>query len=346
MKVEIWGTYPPPIGGVSMHVFRLIHNIHLLDSKIILKNFGFVDPKFSYIKTPKFKSLEFIRLLYESPKLIHLHSNNIYFFALLLFFGFRHKLGVTIHNMGMIKIKSRIKRKIVDLFFKRASFIILNDENYKNILVKTFNCKSNKFYILPAFIPPIEIEYKGLSKDIIEFRENHKFLISANAYKLRFENNVDIYGFDLLISLVYELKKKGIDVGLLFCLPMIGDNQYYEHCLSSILEKGISNNIMIIQRNLTNGFEVWKLSDLFIRPTTTDMEGISVKEALYCGTPAIASDVCTRPNEAILFKNRDLNDLINKVQFVYEQLKNKNNIKIRFNKSPVNDILNIYRSMN
>lgn len=22
MKIEIWGTYPPPIGGVSIHIYR------------------------------------------------------------------------------------------------------------------------------------------------------------------------------------------------------------------------------------------------------------------------------------------------------------------------------------
>ena len=88
--------------------------------------------------------------------------------------------------------------------------------------------------------------------------------------------------------------------------------------MPSLIEKmNIDDNILIVQREIPNGFEVWKLSDLFIRPTYTDIEGISVKEALYCGTPAIASDVCKRPSEAVLFKNRSYEDLEEKVLGFY-----------------------------
>jgi hypothetical protein len=38
--IEIWGTYPPPIGWVSIHIYRLIHSLQELDNSIILKNFG------------------------------------------------------------------------------------------------------------------------------------------------------------------------------------------------------------------------------------------------------------------------------------------------------------------
>ena len=103
------------------------------------------------------------------------------------------------------------------------------------------------------------------------------------------------------------------------------------------------NDIFIVQRALTNGFEVWKLSDLFIRPTFTDIEGLSVKEALFCGTPAIASDVCKRPLEAIIFKNRDFNDLLSKV---LEVLNNNNKeFTVIPNDDTIKSILNIYNSI-
>lgn len=30
MKIEIWGTYPPPIGGVSIHIYRLRNCFELI----------------------------------------------------------------------------------------------------------------------------------------------------------------------------------------------------------------------------------------------------------------------------------------------------------------------------
>ena len=343
MKIEIWGTYPPPIGGVTVHLYRLIHNLQKYDSGIVMKNFGDGKTDCPYVQTVENKWWEFFRLLFVSPKVIHIHSNNIKVFLLFLLFGSRHKIGITIHNKNLVKVRSRIQKYIICRFLGKASFIILNDIDYKSALISSFHCNDTKIYILPAFIPPIETEYKGLDDDILVFRKKHQFLISANAYKLRLEDGIDVYGLDLLIRLVGELKRRKIDVGLIFCLPTIGNLEYYQKCLSVIEEQGLHNDIFIVQRALTNGFEVWKLSDLFIRPTFTDIEGLSVKEALFCGTPAIASDVCKRPLEAIIFKNRDFNDLLSKV---LEVLNNNNKeFTVIPNDDTIKSILNIYNSI-
>lgn len=317
MKIEIWGTYPPPIGGVSIHIYRLIHSLHTIDSSVVLRNFGKQVSNISYVKHVSYPWMEFLLLPFRKKRIIHLHSNNIFAFALFLLFGGRHKVGVTLHNQNLIKKTSFIKKKIIQVFLRHAAFVVLNDDNYLLKLCSHFHCSRNNFHILPAFLPPTQAEYIGLSEDILFFRKQHFFLLSANAYKLRYENGIDIYGFDLLIQLVKSLKEKGINVGLVFCLPMIGDMEYYQKCLSSIKEMNIDDNILVVQREIPNGFEIWKLSDLFIRPTYTDIEGISVKEALFCGTPAVASDVCKRPSEAVLFKNRSYEDLEEKVLGFY-----------------------------
>ncbi len=58
------------------------------------------------------------------------------------------------------------------------------------------------------------------------------------------------------------------------------------------------------------------MADLMVRPTYRDGYGISVAEALHFGCPAIASDVCRRAKGAIIFKNRDFDDLIEKARRV------------------------------
>ena len=287
MKIEIWGTYPPPIGGVSIHIYRLIHSLHTIDSSVVLRNFGKQVSNISYVKHVSYPWMEFLLLPFRKKRIIHLHSNNIFAFALFLLFGGRHKVGVTLHNQNLIKKTSFIKKKIIQVFLRHAAFVVLNDDNYLLKLCSHFHCSRNNFHILPAFLPPTQAEYIGLSEDILFFRKQH------------------------------SLKEKGINVGLVFCLPMIGDMEYYQKCLSSIKEMNIDDNILVVQREIPNGFEIWKLSDLFIRPTYTDIEGISVKEALFCGTPAVASDVCKRPSEAVLFKNRSYEDLEEKVLGFY-----------------------------
>lgn len=43
------------------------------------------------------------------------------------------------------------------------------------------------------------------------------FLIAANGW-IRFYNNEDLYGMDMLIDLVYELSKRNIQASLIFAL--------------------------------------------------------------------------------------------------------------------------------
>lgn len=344
-KIEIWGSYPPPIGGVTIHIYRLIHRLHEYDQSIILKNFGYNTSNIPYIRHARFSGFEFIKLLFIKKRLIHLQSNNFLAFLLLLLFGKKHRLGITLHNKNLIKVQSRFKYEIIQSFLQEAKFIILNDPNYKQQLINTFHLKENRIHVLPAFIPPLPCEYKGIDQSILDFKQKFSFVISANAYKLRIENNIDIYGFDLLIHLIKFLIDKDINVGLIFCLPLIGDQDYYNKCLLLIDKLKIAQHILIYQKQITNGFEIWQNSDLFIRPTSTDIEGISVKEALFCGTPAIASDVCVRPKEAILFRNRDFKDLSNKVLGYYEKRNILKQDTIIFKENSVNQILDIYRSI-
>jgi glycosyltransferase involved in cell wall biosynthesis len=54
---------------------------------------------------------------------------------------------------------------------------------------------------------------------------------------------------------------------------------------------------------------VINMCDLFIRPTNTDGDALSIREAISLKKPAIASDVCKRPEGTIFFKDRNIDDL-------------------------------------
>ena len=328
MKIEIWGTYPPPIGGVSIHIKRLIHSINTLNS-VCLKNFS----KYPYKGTSDYiinihcALFEFISLLWCKKKVIHIHSNSYITFFAFLIFGQRHKLGITLHNQRLGQSIPKIQQTIVSSFFEKVQFIILNDENYSKKIIKKYCIDTNKMYIIPAFIPPLNIERKGLPDSITDFKNSHKFLISSNASQLKKEKDIDIYGFDLLIDLTDKLVQKNVNVGIIFCLPVIGDPIYYKECIEKIKNLALNDHILIVNENMDNGFEVWEASDLFIRPTSTDMEGISIKEALFVGTPVIASNVCKRANETILFESRDIDDLFEKVYSFYKEESKRKIIK-------------------
>lgn len=345
MIVEVWGIYPPPIGGVSIHIKRLIIQLNRIE-RVILKDFK---PKrsypFDYIFPVNNPIWEIIRLPFIERRLIHVEQFSYALFALLLLFGWKHKLGFTVHNQRSVLISSKAKIKLCALFFKRCCFLIMNDGGFKPKFAKFFNLPEEKIHILPAFLPPNDVERDGLPFAVKEFRQNHEFLISANAYKLRIDNGVDVYGLDMLIGLISELRGKGIDAGLLFCLPEVGDIDYYAQIKRRISELQISKHVFFVEGVNANGFEYWEFSDLFIRPTCTDMEGISVKEALCMGRNVIASDVCIRPKECILFKSRNEENFLEKTLSFYRSGKYKTKIEYKDYVDVAKETLKIYKSI-
>lgn len=345
-EIQLWGLYPPPIGGVSIHIMRLIHSLNGYERIELLDFKPKKEYNVDYVTPVKSKIFELIKLAIGRKKIIHVHMTSPLFFLSLMLFGFRHSIGITMHNQRAIKDNNIIKKNIYKLFFNHCSFIIMNDAKYSERFAKCFKLRDkSKIHIVPAFILPTEQERIGILPKVKTFREAHDFMISANAFRLVIENDVDIYGLDLLIELLYKLRCNAINAGLLFCLPEIGNKEYYNTISLLIEDRKLKDHVMILNKAVSNGFEYWEVSDVFIRPTNTDMEGLSVKEALFVGTCCVASDVCKRPDNCILFRNRNFNDLYEKVYNVYKKGEYKKKQTLNETLDVVKDIYNIYKSI-
>lgn len=313
MKKEIWGFYPPPVGGISIYCKRLIDKLHAKDETIIMRNFADSDSGCAYVIDVKNRVVEFFKLLFVPKKLIHAQFTNFYLLLLLYLFGWRHDIVLTLHNRRLVLLEGW-KRWFVNRLLRRVKYVIYNDPTYTPLLRERFDVAEKKIVILPTYISPGKDEWKGLTPDISMFLEAHEYTISANASKLLYNVYGDVYGIGLMIDLMNRLVNiKNIDVVLLLCISEIVSHDYFEECVHKIKELGLQENIQFVINSSVNGFEVWSATDLFLRPTMSDMEGVSVKEALQFGTPVVASDVCTRPHEAVLYETGNSDDLFDKV---------------------------------
>ena len=313
MKTEIWGFYPPPIGGISMYCKRLIEKLYEKDSSIKLRNFVKSQSNKVYVADARHRIWEFVRLLFVPKRIIHSQFTNIYMLLLLYLFGWRHPLILTLHNHRMVLLTGW-KRRVVNSLFRRASYIVYNDSRYTAKLQEVYDLDDEKIVILPTHISPSSSEHKGLTPEIEEFCNKHELTISANAYRLELNVFGDVYGFDQIMELMNRLvNNDGLDVGLVFCIANVRDDSYYKECLARIKELNLENNFLFVIESSVNGFEVWARTDLFLRPTMSDMEGVSVKEALEYGTPVVASNVCVRPAQAVLYDKGSVDDLYDKV---------------------------------
>ena len=313
MKKEIWGFYPPPLGGISIYCKRLAEKLNAAGHDVLLRNFAKSNSNKEYVADVHHRIWEFVHLLFVKKRLLHVQFTNIYFLLLLFVFGWRHPLIMSLHNRRIVLLGGW-KRNVVNRLFRRASYIIYNDAAYTAELQEKYDIDASKVVILPTYISPSKDECKGVTPEIEEFCRRHEYSMSANANRL--QNNVfgDVYGLDQIIELMNRLEHgAGMDVGLVFCMAEIHNHEYYAECLSRIEKYNLKEHFLFVINSDVNGFEVWARTDLFLRPTLSDMEGISVKEALEFGTPVVASGVCVRPREAVLYSKGNVDDLYAKV---------------------------------
>lgn len=338
-KILMIGPIPPPIGGVSVHLERLTNELKLNYSdnfKVYVANTA----KNPFLVFFKIFFFIFIASFKPSQYVIHSHISRHNLNRLLASYSHLRmiKFIVTFHSYrdDNLNISYKQDNIIKSLLLKANSIIVVNFEIKEKILKIQPQCL-NKIIILPAFIPFIDNfsvnQYQTYKTDLglTDFIDTHKFIICANAYKITFHNNQDLYGIDLCIELLRLLNETGFKtVGFIFMLPQIGDYNYYNQMMNKIQKYNINNDFIFINRNVALA-PLFRDIDLFIRPTNTDGDAISIREALYARTPTIASDVVKRPYGSTLFISRDLDDLylktvkiLRNIDYEKEKLRNIN----------------------
>lgn len=324
-KILFVGSYPPPLGGVSVHIYRLIE---------LLKKDGLKSSIFNTFRALIHRRIKsfvlFLRIILGNYEIVHLHNSKVKVFEVILlakrFKSF--KLYFTDHNPRLFEGLSSKEIVLVKRFLSTCDLLIAVSaqivENYKKEGVS----HQNNQIVLNAFLPPPindeERILKTYPESLLSIMHNRHPLITSNAYQLNFQNEVDLYGLDLCIEATKRLKPLYHDILFVFA---IANEQYNADYLAKmrtlVFENNLENNFIF----LTGQKELWpiiKRSDLFLRPTNTDGDAISIREALFFKVSVIASDVCKRAEGVITFNNRDIDDLFSKLMTHFNSNKNIN----------------------
>ena len=338
MKVTLLGTYPPPYGGISIHIQRL--KMHLDEEDYDCVVYSWTESAEEGVIKTTAKGWLF-RHFFSDDGIVHYHEPSWKMRVMMGLMGLIDKKTViSIHGESLnnsIKEGSWLRKQIIRFALKHVSFIVADNAKIKE-LVLSLGVKQNKIDVVPAFIPPVvkEEDYEKVPQYIWDFMKNHKPVISANASQIQFYKGIDDYGLDLIVEIVDRLKREYPQIGVVFCLPVIGNEGYFNKIMQEIEKKELSENILMITNPLPEVYPIWRESDIFVRPTYSDGDALSVRESLYFKTPVVASDASPRPEGVILFKNRDINDFVAKVKEVIvhydtykeavEQVNTENNV--------------------
>lgn len=307
MRIVNIGRFPPPIGGVSYFLQRL--KSYLDNSQ---KNNTFYD--ISGIDTEKKEEKGIIccsqlrcfwEVLWQEKSLVVFHSNRLPILIGAQILGLKHKIVIFTHGESILKNKEkgflyRFLLKSIDYFVTPTELI------YKNLKKQYLKFEKKIFYIpfilFPKDIQPIKI------KEVISIRNSSEYLLVGYAYDLIFHNGIDLYGVDMMIEVLYKLRNDGINVSLILLLPNCTNEEYYNELLKKSERYNLKQSVLILQERIDEAISLYKIADIYLRPTNTDGDSFSVWESLYVKTPVVASDVAQRPKECVMFKSRDMDD--------------------------------------
>jgi glycosyltransferase involved in cell wall biosynthesis len=335
LKIGLIGSCPPPYSGIAVHIERLMKKLDDLNINYVLYDILGVERKnkenrIVCIKYPKLWIIKYF--LSTKNEIIHNHTEDWRGQIIVGLMGLSGKKTIaTLHSEVLInswKDFNFIKRKIIQIALKSSTSLIVVNSNIENFCL-SLGINQNKIFLIPAFIPPTleKEEINEIPRDIWNFLDTHYPILSGNAYKITFLKDEDVYGIDLCIELCFKLKQTWNDVGLIFFLPEFfwekREKQYFSYLQKRIIELNLQNNFLFVTQSYPFHPILLK-STVFIRPTNTDGDAISIREALYFGVPAVASNVVIRPEGTIVFKNRDIDDFTLKVKDLldnYQQYK-------------------------
>lgn len=290
-KVLIIGRIPPPIGGVTVHVSRLLESLkaHHFD------HFDFCDLINDRLADITQKIIRY--------NVIHLHISNPMFqlvFALVCKIS-RKTLLMTYHgNWGRYGVWGN---GAVNWSARLCSVpIVQNLESLGKALQWNKNARMISTFIPSTFTKPLSaLDSQKLS----DFRRRFPFVFCTNAWNLVFDRNgAETYGITEIISSIAEVS----NAGLIISDPSGKYGPYIRKTFGQTL-----HNVLIIEGQHDFG-NVLRVADAFIRNTSTDGVSLSIHEAYEHRVVVLASNSISRAHFCNVYNKIADIDLITELE--------------------------------
>jgi glycosyltransferase involved in cell wall biosynthesis len=315
-QIAFWGTPPPPIGGMTVHIDRLSKKLVQSGFNCTMYNFTSTKRTDSNIVNISSPFIWYLSLLFgKSPKIHYVITTRTLIRFLAVLFG-RIRNKKILLRVGGKSLENDIKRN--KYYYWMSKWAIRNCTHFigvnKNICAtaESLGKEETKISHIPGFIKPIDNGELPI-KEILDFFEgsNLKLVLSGQVFA---KNEFDIYGLWDVLEALEIVKRKIPEVKLVIFNYTINrdDSEAYESYLSNIKMKNLSSSILIIRTQM----KLWttlKFADIFLRPSYTDGDANSLREALSLNVFSIASDVVPRPEGAVLYSSGDIQALANSI---------------------------------
>jgi len=325
--VAVWGRIPPPIGGMSVHLRRLLPHLTKSGITVQMYSVGRVTPEHPEVRQVSDHRIDwYLHLLFGQCEPIHyVFSDDTLarFAASLLSFLRGTKVILRVGGEPLFSAfhsKSFLERFMIKFAIRQASVIVGVSES---ICAFASSLGAKRVLHVPGFIPE-ECQNK-LPEEVATFINMGNYPVLLSSGEIHDPDVDDMYGAYLLLDLLELLP----DLRLVFyAYTITTGNDPQERLFEEILKRGLQDRYLLYRSN-TDLMPAMLSCDIMVRSTTSDGDSNAIREALYTGLPVIASDCVNRPEGVIIFTTSDISSLHENVLMVLKDLKYyRNKIKL------------------
>jgi glycosyltransferase involved in cell wall biosynthesis len=245
--------------------------------------------------------------------------------------------------MSLVKVLNSTNR---DYYFlklliknKRIKWIAVNETISKQLIL--LGVEESNVVVIPAYLPANETGFE-LSSELKQYFESHTPSMFFYAFGIKQLNGVDLYGLDMALESIKYLKEDYPKIGLFLLIPDADKDPNMVKYLDFVSEHKLQENIKFHFDVIPDLNVVCEKSEIYLRPTCSDGDSLTVREALHKNIKVIVSDVVERPEACILFKNRDVLDMVRVLNETIQSLDKLKDVKLKENIDFLNKIFKTY----
>lgn len=341
MHVLQLGPYPPPEGGVSRNMLAirdaLVSAGHACSIIAITRSSEVRDDPGVYRPRSPGALMKLIRTL--EYDVLHLHiggeiSPRVLAMTFACTTARRTPKILTLHSGAYPETpeaRSARATSVRGYIFRRFDRIIADNEAIANVF-KRYGVSSGRVKVIFPYALQLPDENVSVPDDLRAFYAKHKpLLLAVGGLEPDYE---PLFQIAAMKSILTQFPDAG--------LMIVGDGSMRMEVETAVAESSHADNICIagnVEHAVT--LHLIKDADIILRTTLFDGDAISVREALYLGTPVIATDNGMRPEGVCLIPIHDAESLVDKIS----QLANRGTIKKSAksdDKSNITNVLDLY----
>lgn len=323
--LAIVGAYPPPFGGMSTHVQRLTALLEQHGIDYIVYNAS------SRTEGPRIRSVAHGRNLWLARYLLTAREPAIY---LMTARPSAWLIGALLARVRGKRVAIRLRNSLLlDLIqhapmrgalalacLRNVDTVVCVNERLAEA-VRHAGVPAEKVQVFEGFLPPLTNpdDRADVPPAMWAFAQDREPLLSANG-RVAWHRGEDLYGLDLLVGLAERLAHDHPKLGIAVCFwdHAPADDERLAELRDRAAQAGVGERILF-QTERSLFLPVLAASRLFVRPTRSDGDANSIREALYLGIPAVASDAAPRPPGVRTFRSGDLDDLERQVRTALDE---------------------------